>query len=59
MRTRKHKTNHQHQCLNINTLEARVTRLEKDVEHMKATKSVWIIYGEYILKLILTLLKFF
>ena len=59
MRTRKHKTNHRQQRLDINTLEARVTRLEKDIEHLKATKSVWIIYGEYILKLILTLLKFF
>ena len=59
MRTRKHKTNHRQQGLDINTLEARVTQLEKDVEYLKATKSVWIIYGEYILKLILTLLKFF
>ena len=58
MRTRKHKTNHRHHRLDINTLEARVTRLEKDAEYLKVTKSVWIIYGEYILKLILTLLKF-
>ena len=59
MRTRKHKTNHRHQRLGINTLEARITRLEKDVEYLKVTKNVWIIYGEYMLKLILTLLKFF